>query len=1289
MSDKPSYTILVVEDNPEDRETLSRYLRQDFRYQYEVLEAELISEALEICDRIKPDLILLDYLLPDDLGLVFLKEWQKLYGKSLIPVVMLTGQGNESIAAEVIKSGAQDYWVKGKLSGSEVCQRIQSVLQQLDLKRQIARQQEQQLLVNSIALRIRQSLRLEEVLQRTVEEVRAFLQTDRVLIYKFSPDMTGFIVSEAVLPNYIACLNRQIEDNCFRENYTQPYRQGKIFQTSDVKTAPIADCHRNLLEQFQVKANLVVPILLNSRNPEPLNNPLSASEDQHDLWGLLIVHQCDRPRQWQDYEIQLLDQLTVQLAIAIQQAEMYERVETELYQRINAELLERQRVEAEFRALVENATDIIYRIDLEMRAVYCNPAIEKLMQQPASHLIGKTLEDLGFCTTIINLWHTTLARIIETKTQETLEHPFPDFNGSIWFQVRIVPEFNKAGEVHSFLCIARDISEIKHQEKTLKFQAQILERIHDAVISTDIYGKIYTWNRGAEKLYGYSAAEAIGQDIRILYYPEDLPPIKSSVFLPLFLKGNHEIELCNRTKSGEKINISLRLSVIRDEQENIIYLIGCSNDISQQQVALREREKIEQQLQQLNQELEARVEQRTAELQESQRFIESITDNTPNIIYIYDLEEQRNIYCNREIIDILGYSPEQIQAMGHSFFIDLLHPDDLESVLVHQNNLHTLQNTEKRNSEYRMRDVNGEWRWLLSRDVAFLRNNDGTIKQIVGTAQDITERKQSEEKLEMVSERLSLALESGGFGIWEWDILSDRLIWDDRMYELYGLERSDVRETIYQTWVNALHPIDREITETAIQKALRGEKEYDPEFRVVHPDGSIRYIKAYALVQRDNNGEPQRMVGVNFDITSTKEAEKKLRQVNERLTLTNAELDRATRLKDEFLANMSHELRTPLNAILGMTEGLQDGVFGDLSEPQKQAVNSIERSGHHLLVLINDILDLAKVESGKLELQLAPISITYLCTNSLTFVRQQALKKNIQLTTEIPEGLGDIVVDELRIRQVLINLLNNAVKFTPEGGSVKFKVKVISSDPQNLLQFSVIDTGIGLTPENASKLFQPFIQIDSSLNRQYSGTGLGLALVRRLVELHHGTVGVTSELGQGSCFTVCLPYILSPASTIQAPVLSAHPITPEKSQRSEPTTIFTASQKPTGSSNLLLVEDYELNIATISSYLSSKGYNIEIAKNGEEGVTLAKSLSPDLILMDIQLPKVDGLEAIRQIRAEQRLTSTPIIALTALAMMGDEQKCLNAGANDYLSKPVKLKQLVEKIECLLNLRNPQ
>ncbi len=1073
MSDQPSYKILVVDDNPEDRETLSRYLHQDNRYDYQILEAELVSEALEICDRHQPDLILLDYQLPDDSGLVFLEEWQKRYGeKILIPVVVLTGQGNEMIAAEVIKRGAQDYWIKGKWSAGEVRQRIQFILQQVALQ---------------------ERKRNEEILQFQAQIL------DQIHDAVISTDINGMI-----------------------QSWNQAAEKLFGYTSAEVFGQPINILHKdiNFLETHII-------------------NPLLAQ-------GSL-------------------------------------EVEVGLYSKLG-EL-----------------------IDVSLRL--------------------STVRD-------------------------------------------------EQGNIIRLIGCSNDIRQRKQNEETLQFQAQILERIHDAVICTDTKGKIYSWNHGAEQLYGYTATEAIGQNVIMLYFPEDLPQIYDLIFQPLLLKDNHEIELRNRTKSGEQIYVSLRLSTIRDGQGNIINMIGCSNDIS-------ERKKIEQELQQLNQELEARVEQRTAQLQASQRFIQSITDNTPNIIYIYDIEEQRNIYCNREISMILGYTPEQIQAMGASFISNLYHPDERDMIRLHHEKLKNINDHEQHHCEYRMRDVNGQWHWILSQNTVFLRGEDGQVKQVVGTAQDITERKQSEEQLRNLSDRLSLAMKSGGFGIWEWHIPQDLLIWDEQMYKLYGISKGDSVVNNYQNWVNGVHPNDREQADAAMQQALRGEQEFTPEFRVLHPDGSVRYIKAYALVQRNERGEPQRMVGLNVDITQAKEAEQQLRRVNERLTLTNAELDRATRLKDEFLANMSHELRTPLNAILGMTEGLQDFIFGDLTPRQQKAVNTIDRSGHHLLSLINDILDLAKVESGKLELQLAPTSISCLCSNSLTFVKQQAIKKNIQLITEIPDGLRNIVVDELRIRQVLINLLSNAVKFTPDGGWVKLVVQDIHSAQQHLLEFSVIDNGIGITPENASKLFKPFIQIDSNLNRQYSGTGLGLALVRRLVELHQGTVGVTSELGKGSCFTVCLPYLVSLTEISDTSGSPPQLINSNLVQPSEKKAISTVFQRETSAFKILLVEDNDLNIATISSYLGSKSYKIIVAKDGEEGVKLAKSLLPDLILMDIQLPKLDGLEAIYQIRTEQLLVSTPIIALTALAMTGDEEKCLKAGANDYISKPVKLKKLVEKIQHLL------
>ncbi|HEY9827167.1 MAG TPA: PAS domain S-box protein [Stenomitos sp.] len=414
---------------------------------------------------------------------------------------------------------------------------------------------------------------------------------------------------------------------------------------------------------------------------------------------------------------------------------------------------------------------------------------------------------------------------------------------------------------------------------------------------------------------------------------------------------------------------------------------------------------------------------------------------------------------------------------------------------------------------------------------------------------------------------------------------------------------------------------------------------------------------------------------VQHQLTERQQAQEQLSERNYQLALSNQELARATRLKDEFLANMSHELRTPLNAILGMSEGLQDEVFGEINVPQRNALQTIERTGQHLLSLINDILDLAKVESGQLELDCSPTSVSILCRASLDFIKQQAHKKEIKVELKLPSNLPPLSVDERRIKQVLINLLSNAVKFTANQGCVTLDVHPLNppgtdQGTSSWLRFSIRDTGIGIAPEHLSKLFQPFIQVDSALNRQYEGTGLGLALVKRIVELHNGVVGVTSEVGIGSCFTIDLPYTIAQSSLPEptAPMTSRH----------EP-----SSPDPTNSPLLLLVEDNEDNIMTISLYLEQQGYRLLIARNGQEAITLVQCQLPDLILMDIQMPGMDGLEAIQHIRRLPDLSRIPIIALTALAMIGDRERCLAAGANEYLSKPVKLKQLTALIQQFL------
>jgi len=391
----------------------------------------------------------------------------------------------------------------------------------------------------------------------------------------------------------------------------------------------------------------------------------------------------------------------------------------------------------------------------------------------------------------------------------------------------------------------------------------------------------------------------------------------------------------------------------------------------------------------------------------------------------------------------------------------------------------------------------------------------------------------------------------------------------------------------------------------------------------------------------------------------------------------NVELARAARLKDEFLANMSHELRTPLNAILGMSEVLQIETYGSLNPDQLNAILHIEQAGNHLLSLINDILDLSKIGAGKLELSIARLSVPDLCQASLQFIKQPALKKKIKLSLRLEHTIDTIVADERRLKQILVNLLSNAVKFTPEEGRIGLDVE---SDDAGLIHFTVWDTGIGFDEGDVMPLFQPFVQLDGALNRQHEGTGLGLALVHQLTELHQGRISVESEVGQGSRFTVSIP--LEPA---QVDKKKAGKIEPEGGGATENGTTpgQTAGKEAVASGVILLAEDHEPNIKAIRDFLRFKGYEVIVARNGVEAVARAKKEQPDLILMDIQMPEMDGLEAIEQLRSEGVDGEMPIIALTSLAMPGDRERCLAAGANDYLSKPVRLQALVEMIEANL------
>jgi PAS domain S-box-containing protein len=2053
-------TVLIVDDSETDRRTYSRHLNSDVTTKYQILEAQTLQEALELWQCHDLDLVLVDFNLPDGDGLEFLEALRKDYPEAKLPVIMVTGQGDERTAVRAMKKGAIDYLVKQDITQVSLCHSIHSLLDIRTLNRKITRLQNQEALIARVALHIRQSLDLETVYQTIVQDVRTFLNADRTIIYKFNSDMSGEIVAESVFSPWQSCLQNQVVDTCFQENMGGLYQEGKIFAASDIYTANLSQCHLQLLESFQVRANLVVPILL--PNEDLYNDQFGIQP----LWGLLVVHQCSSPRVWKSADISLMQQLSVQLAIAIQQAELYKNLQNlnaSLEQKIEERTKELATNEQKFRAIFNNTfqftglltttgilleanqtalnfggiqlDDVINRpfwetywwtispatqnqlkqaiaraaqgefiryevdvfgagnqiatIDFSLRpfqnelgqvvmliaegrnitaakrseiiyqqveqALQENQILLQLIMDTLpisifwkdrnSHYLGcnkQLLLDAGlsFIEAIVGktdfdmpwqeqapLYQADDRIVIESgQPKFNIEEPFTKTgNISRWLRTNKMPLKDANGEVIGVLCSYEDMTEQKEIERELKASEQryatLVASAPVGIYRTDAAGNCLYVNNQWCDYTGLTPEAAIREGWKTALHPEDIDIVEAqwhhlvetgenfsleyrfvrpdgeeiwvfgqavpekdaegivtgyvgtitnitnrkqaeadlqrseqlySALVNNFPNGavllfDHDLryivvgglglaesglskqqlegktiwevfptEVCEiiapsfrqalagvanigEVPYGDRLYITHHLPV-RDDQGNVIagmtmtqditerkqyenalkeseekfrqfaensrgvmlvrqidsgellyanpayqeiwgqtceslyknpdswmaflhpddheqinvayqatkktgffnqeyriirsdgtirwiwgrcfpirdgsgkiYRIGSiAEDITERKATEQERDSLLQVLEQQNQTLEAQVSQRTAELQESEKRFRNLVETSSDWIWEVN-KDGIYTYSSPQIINVLGYSSEEVlgktpfdfmppaeaariskeftkfvsnqasfqclentnrhkdgrliiletsgvpiideNGQFHGYrgidrditprkqaeialwrnelrfqriadnvpgvmyqyllhpdgtyefiyvsdrcrefyelepatiiedannLFNLVHPDDIPSM--YESIAHSAHTLEQWSWEGRVITPSGRLKWLQGISQPQKQANgdilwDGLILDISERKQIEVERKQIEIALLNISDRLNLAIKSAQIGIWDWDIVNDHLVWDDRMFQLYGVYPSDFPGA-YQAWEAGLHPDDLVFSRTAIQQAIEGKVDFEPEFRVVCPDGTIKFIKAYAIIQRDNQGQAQRMIGINFDITERRReelenkrlkerlefvlsaspaiiytcqtfgnfkttfisnnvqnilgytaetwmsepnfwlnhihpedlpqiftklslleaqeyhvhqyrflhqdgnyrwledefrlvrddmgniteiigyvvdisqqqavlrerelveaeilrsrdlreaifnesadalflvdietvrtldcnkravemftatnkhdligieghelqkqqftpeelkiinndiesqgvwsreleyktfkgelfwgslaakqitvagqkmnlvrvtdisqrklAETQLQETNKQLAASNQELARATRLKDEFLANMSHELRTPLSAILGISEGLQDQVFGLINERQRRSLQTIERSGTHLLALINDILDLSKIEAGQVELDCTSVPIGQLCQSSLSFIKQQAFQKRIQLHVKIQPHLPDLLVDERRIRQVLINLLSNAVKFTPEGGSITLAVSREEHPPESkithlrdFIRIAVIDTGIGIAQENLHKLFQPFVQIDSSLSRKYAGTGLGLSLVKRIVEMHGGEVSVTSQLGLGSHFMIDLPCV------------NIFTFTSKSGNQGQSDLVAVLNDTAQVSPLILLAEDNEASILTFSNYLEAKGYRLILAKNGEEAIEMNKLHCPDLILMDIQMPKMDGLEAIRQIRLNSDLTNLPIIALTALAMAGDQEKCLAAGANKYLSKPLKLKLLVNTIQQLLD-----
>ena len=541
----------------------------------------------------------------------------------------------------------------------------------------------------------------------------------------------------------------------------------------------------------------------------------------------------------------------------------------------------------------------------------------------------------------------------------------------------------------------------------------------------------------------------------------------------------------------------------------------------------------------------------TEEIRRSQELLRDSQERTHLLLNstaegIYGIDTNGNCtFCNSACIQLLGYEhPEDLLGKNMHWQIHAKHEDGTHFPVEECRIFQAFEKGERIHvdSEVLWRSDGTAFRaeyW------SYPQYRDGAVVGAVVSFLDVTVRKQTEAKLSVLTERLQLATEAGGIGVWEWDVASDRLIWDERMYALYGVREQDFSGA-YAAWIQGLHPDDVADTQTSIERALSAEQEFSPEFRVLWPDGTVRHIAAFGKVIRDVSGAPQRMIGVNWDITDLKRASEQAEQ--------------AARSKSEFLAHMSHEIRTPMNGIIGLSEL---ALLQPLAPTAREYLDRIHQSATSLLGILNDILDHSKIEAGRLHLETAPFDCHALCGTLRTLFTHVAAAKGlgfaIAVAAEVPRFL---LGDALRLQQVLSNLLGNAIKFTP-CGEVVLRVACAGLESGRVrLGCTVEDTGIGIDAATQARLFEPFAQGDDSIARRFGGTGLGLSISRDLLRLMGSDLEVASAPGQGSSFRFVLD--LSVAAGLPGEV---HPPPPPARAWRGRASWWRRTSRPTGASS--------------------------------------------------------------------------------------------------------------------------